>query len=165
MTDPTVLCAIDGQDARLTDACTARMCEAVTRAVEAEGIGRAALNILVTYAKEVRALNSSFRGIDATTDVLSFPANDLHCPLQQAMEEGFVPEYEDGRIALGDIAIDIDRAGEQAREFGNSLAEELAFLSVHGTLHLLGYDHIDPEEEKIMRQKQRIALGRQESRE
>ena len=161
MIEPEILCAIEAADAALSETCIARMRAAVEQAVRLEGIARAAVNIEVMDAAGVQALNREFRGIDATTDVLSFPANDLQKPLREMLAEGFAPEYEGEYIALGDIAIDQGRAAEQAREYGNTLEEEMAFLSVHGTLHLLGYDHIQPEDERVMRQKQRSALGRE----
>jgi probable rRNA maturation factor len=73
----------------------------------------------------------------------------------------YLEESENGdAIFLGEIYISIDKAREQAEEYGNTFLEELRFLTVHGTLHLLGYDHIEEEDELIMREKQRIALGR-----
>ncbi len=79
----------------------------------------------------IHALNSKHRGVDRPTDVLSFPLYD-----------GDFPEEECGiGASLGDIVISLERAEEQAREVGNSLLREVAFLTVHSTLHLLGFDH------------------------
>ncbi len=98
--------------------------------------------VLITDAEEIQRLNASYRNIDRVTDVLTFPAWEgeaILCP-----PDGY----------LGDIAICFERAAEQAEEYGHSLERELAFLSVHGTLHLLGYDHMQPEDEQKMFAKQ-----------
>jgi len=121
--------------------------------------------IMITTDEDVHKLNKEHRNVDAPTDVLSFPANDLDKPLAQKMEEGFEPEFDECEnvIVLGDIVISADTAARQAEEYGNTLIEELRFLAVHGALHLLGYDHMVAEDEMLMRQKQRIALGREEA--
>ena len=95
----------------------------------------------------IRGLNNEFRGIDRHTDVLSFPM----------YEDGDFDEAECAMGAvLGDIVISIDRAKEQAAELGNSLHREIAFLAIHSTLHLLGYDHErSSEEDEIQCSKQR----------
>ena len=93
---------------------------------------------MLTDLMGIRTLNSEFRNIDAATDVLTFPAWEGETLL--APPDGY----------LGDIAICIPRASEQAARFGHSLQRELMFLAVHGTLHLLGYDHMTPQDEKAM---------------
>ncbi len=82
----------------------------------------------------IRKLNKEYRGKDKATDVLSFPLYDFN------EEDDDVFEIEDS-VALGDIVISLERAREQAKEIGNSFIEEVAFLTIHSTLHLLGYDH------------------------
>lgn len=94
--------------------------------------------VLITDAEEIQRLNTSYRHIDRVTDVLTFPAwegDAILCP-----PDGY----------LGDIAICLERAQEQAEEYEHSLERELAFLSVHGALHLLGYDHMQPDDEQKM---------------
>ena len=102
--------------------------------------------------EEIRRLNKEFRQKDAATDVLSFPMLEFDA-------DGDVIDAEldtdDGFLLLGDIVIDAERARAQAEEYGHSMRRELAFLTVHSTLHLLGYDHVDdPEGERIMFAKQ-----------
>ena len=114
---------------------------AVETALESEGAS-GDVCVLVTDAEEIQRLNANYRGIDRVTDVLTFPAwegDSILCP-----PDGY----------LGDIAICYERAEEQAEEYGHSLERELAFLSVHGSLHLLGFDHMKQEDEKLMLRKQ-----------
>lgn len=139
-----------------------KICEAIRKAVEFavlnEGIEDAELSVAIADDEIIRALNREFREKDAATDVLSFPANDVVKPLKDMIDEGFEPEIgEGGAPFLGDIVISLDTATRQAEEYENTLEEEICFLAVHGTLHLLGYDHIEPEDETIMREKQREA--------
>ena len=100
-------------------------------------------NIIIVDNEYIHQLNKTYRGVDRPTDVISF-----------ALEDNGACETEFGRI-LGDIYISIVQARIQAKEYGHSLKRELAFLSIHGFLHLLGYDHMTEEEEKEM-------FGRQE---
>ena len=93
---------------------------------------------------EIQALNSEYRGIDRVTDVLSFP--------QFAALADEVPEV--GEICLGDVVICKDKAEAQAEEFGHSFERELVYLFVHSVLHLLGYDHEEENDKKIMRQRE-----------
>jgi len=105
------------------------------------------VSITITDNEEIRKLNRDYRGKDQPTDVLSF-----------ALEESGDGESEildaDMPRVLGDIIISLDKAREQAEEYGHSFMRELGFLAVHGFLHLLGYDHGTEEEEKIMFRKQ-----------
>ena len=99
---------------------------------------------LVTDA-EIWELNKRFRNVDRPTDVLSFPQEDE-------------TENEKGERLLGDIIISLERARAQAQEYGHSLRRELAFLTAHSMLHLLGYDHMDPESERDMFARQEAIL-------
>lgn len=101
--------------------------------------------------EEIRHINKQFRGIDRETDVLSFP--------QLTFEEGEEAEKnENGEIILGDIIISVEKAKAQAEEYGHSLKREIAFLTAHSMLHLMGYDHMTEEEEKDMFKRQRDIL-------
>ena len=100
----------------------------------------------------IQNLNRDYRGVDAPTDVLSFS-------LEESREEE--PAFEDLSAVkiLGDIVISLETASRQSEEYGHSLEREVAFLTVHGLLHLLGYDHQRPEEEAEMEQMQEVILG------
>lgn len=109
------------------------------------------VSVSIVSNEEIKQINHQFRKIDKATDVLSFP--------QLTFEEGEVAQVnENNEVILGDIIISIDRAKEQAAEYGHSLKREIAFLTVHSMLHLLGYDHMVPEEEKEMFKRQEEIL-------
>ena len=97
-------------------------------------------NVIIIDNEEIHKINREYRGIDRPTDVISFALED---------DKSMVLDEEAGRI-LGDIYISIDKCREQALEYGHSFLRELAFLSVHGFLHLNGYDHMKEEDEKVM---------------
>jgi len=115
-----------------------------------EGYGdEAEISLVFVDDAYIKGLNLHYRGIDRPTDVLSF-----------AMQEGVpVPSLEEG-IILGDVVISLQAAGRQAGEYGHSFQREAAYLTVHGLLHLLGYDHRDNEEQRVMRQKEEEILSR-----
>lgn len=97
----------------------------------------------------IRELNNEFREIDRETDVLSFPLGD---------DEGFEVDPDTDAILLGDIVISLEKAQSQAEEYGHGLRREVAFLVTHSLFHLLGYDHMTPEEEAEMFAKQEKVL-------
>ena len=100
----------------------------------------------------IKKLNGEFRNKDSATDVLSFPMYDFE-------EEDELPLNPDGSLSLGDIVVSLERAAEQAKEIGNSFEREVAFLVIHSTLHLLGYDHErsqDDEEAQCLAQREII---------
>lgn len=104
------------------------------------------ISVSIVGKEEIRALNAAHRKIDKETDVLSFP-------MYERVDSTFVPN---GRTLLGDIVICADIAASQARELEHSVPEEIAFLCIHSTLHLLGYDHVTSvEDEKDMCKRQR----------
>lgn len=111
--------------------------------------------VSVTFCdnEHIKELNKDYRNKDRATDVLSFPMYDID-ELDEAIEG-------DGPICIGDIVISLERAGEQANELGHSLIREVAFLVIHSTLHLLGYDHElskDDEEAQCLAQREIVEI-------
>lgn len=108
------------------------------------------VSIVLSDDEYIHALNLQYRGKDCATDVLSF-----------ALNEGEEPVVIDGpaEVLLGDIIISIETAARQAVEYGHTLERELAYLTVHGILHLLGYDHMTEEEKQEMRQEEEHVLS------
>lgn len=105
------------------------------------------VSITFVTNEAIREMNREYRDKDQPTDVISFALEELGEGEIEVVFEGMP------RI-LGDIIISIDRTKEQAEEYGHSFERELGFLAVHGFLHLLGYDHMEPEDEKVMFRKQ-----------
>lgn len=119
------------------------------------------VNVLLTGNEEIHEANKEFRGIDRPTDVLSFPMVDYEFPsdfscVDENPESYINPETDE--LLLGDIMISVDKVYEQANEYGHSREREFAFLIAHSMLHLLGYDHIDEAERKVMEEKQEAIL-------
>ncbi|MBO8168831.1 MAG: rRNA maturation RNase YbeY [Thermoanaerobacteraceae bacterium] len=112
---------------------------------------RAELSIILVDNEIIKDINSRYRGIDAPTDVISFALND------QSEEE--VPLHPGADWMLGDIYISVEKAREQSEEYGHSFERELAFLAVHGILHLLGYNHDTEQKRKGMRLKEEGVLA------
>ena len=104
-------------------------------------------SVIIVDNKRIHEINKEYRGIDRPTDVISF-----------ALEDNEEIEFDHYRV-LGDIYISIDKVKEQAKAYGHSEKRELAFLTIHGFLHLLGYDHMEPEDEKVMFGKQEEILN------
>lgn len=115
--------------------------------VKKEKLENAIFNIIIIDNPRIKEINRDYRKIDRETDVISF-----------ALEDSKDLEYKDFRL-LGDIYISIDKAISQSIEYNHSLLRELSFLSIHGLLHLLGYDHMKEEDEKIMFGKQEELLN------
>ena len=117
--------------------------------------------LLVTDEEEVHRMNLEYRGIDRTTDVLSFPAVDFPAEADFSSVKENEADYldpETGRLQLGDIVINASRVWEQAAEYGHSVRREFAFLVAHSMLHLCGYDHMTPEEAARMEARQEAVL-------
>lgn len=110
-------------------------------ALKRENLDNVEFDIIFVNNDKIHEINKNYRGVDRPTDVISF-----------ALEDNKTIEL-DHRL-LGDIYISIDKAHEQALEYGHSFKRELSFLSIHGLLHLLGYDHMKEEDEKVMFKKQ-----------
>ena len=100
------------------------------------------ISVSLVDNKFIHKINKEYRGIDRPTDVISFAFLDNED--RDALYKSKEP------VCLGDIYISVEKAKEQAEEYGHSISRELSFLFVHGLLHLLGYDHMNEEDEKIM---------------
>ena len=135
-----------------------RVCEEVLR--QEDFPQDAEVSLLVTDEGEVHRLNLEFRGIDRTTDVLSFPGLDFEDPalFEDNIDAGAI-NPENGCVMLGDIVINAQKVKEQAAEYGHSELREFAFLVAHSMLHLCGYDHMTLEEADVMEKRQEMALS------
>ena len=109
------------------------------------------ISIILTNPDNIRKYNSEYRNIDKETDVLSFPMFE---------REEIKNINTDIEEVLGDIIISIERVKEQAEEYGHSFERELAYMVVHGFYHLMGYDHMQEDEKKVMREKEEIVLSK-----
>ena len=119
------------------------------------------INLLLTGYAEIRETNRTFRDIDRETDVLSFPSVDFQIPAGYDIIDENADAYfnpDSGELMLGDIMICVPRLREQAKEYGHGEKREFAFLIAHSMLHLLGYDHMEPEEAAVMEEKQEQVL-------
>lgn len=125
---------------------TKKIYELLAFALKREKLENVEFNIIFVDSDTIHEINRNYRHVDRVTDVISFALED---------NETITLDH---RI-LGDIYICVERAEEQAKEYGHSFLRELAFLSIHGLLHLLGYDHMEKEEEKIMFSKQEDILN------
>lgn len=116
---------------------------------ELYGVENGEVSVTLTNNEYIHTLNKQYRGIDRPTDVLSF-----------ALNESKEPDVEDGPDVnvLGDLVISVERAKEQAADYGHSVKREIAFLTVHGMLHLLGYDHMEEEDRIEMEAEQRFVM-------
>lgn len=126
-----------------------RCCHAVLQTEQFEG--SAEVDVSLVDNEEIRLINREHRKIDAVTDVLSFPLG----------ENGVYDlNPKTGAYMLGDIVLSIERAGEQAKEFGHTFQREVGYLTVHSMLHLLGYDHVNGGMEALqMREKEEIIMN------
>lgn len=133
--------------------------KAARAALGAEGIAiSTVISVLLTDDEGMRRINLEFRGVDKPTDVLSFPQNEF-------APGGFDPgiaekDRETDAILLGDIAISLPRARAQGEAYGHGPEHEIMYLTVHGVLHLLGYDHLDEGEmKKQMREREKSVMS------
>lgn len=125
--------------------------------MKSEGLDKAyEVSVLIVDDEEIREINSEHRDIDKSTDVLSFPMAEFENG-ELISDEGDY-DLELGELMLGDIIISAETAKRQAEEYGHSFEREIAFLTAHSCFHLLGYDHMEEEEEKIMIDKQENIL-------
>jgi len=116
--------------------------------VEKLSLDNCVFNVIFINDEEIRNLNKTYRDIDRKTDVISFALEDYNDNIKDSIIR-----------VLGDIYISIDTAYEQASMYGHSKEREVCFLTTHGILHLLGYDHMEEDDEKIMFEKQEELLN------
>ena len=130
----------------VSDEIRRKMGQAAVYAVQLENLDEQRCELSVTFVDldEIHELNKIHRGVDSPTDVLSFPQFEDVC--EEAPEEG--------EICLGDVVICRDKAAQQAEEFGHSFEREILYLFVHSVLHLLGYDHMEDDEKRVMRTRE-----------
>ena len=120
----------------------------------------AQINLVLTDNEEIKRVNTEFRNIQAPTDVLSFPMIPFETPGDYDIveEDESYFDLDTDELLLGDIMISVDKVFAQAEEYGHSVTREFSFLVAHSMLHLLGYDHMTPEEASVMETKQAKAL-------
>ena len=138
------------EDIRPDDQTAATMEAAAIAALEGEGIDPSFASISVSFVDkaEIRRLNKEYRGVDKTTDVLSFPAFEVGAiPAEEELEE-------DEELALGDVVICEEVCRRQAEEYGHSEEREIIYLFVHSVFHLLGYDHETEDDKQDMRARE-----------
>ena len=123
--------------------------KALSLILESEGVDEDGAEVSVSFVSsdKIRELNREYRDVDSVTDVLSFPQFET-------VDELIESEEDTGVAELGDVVICMDRAKSQAEEFGHPLKREVIYLFVHSILHLLGYDHMEEDEKKIMRARE-----------
>lgn len=135
----------------------------VATALAAQGIEQPAeVGITITDDATIQEMNRQYRGVDAPTDVLAFPLLEPWEIRPQGARPPAGPRFvapPDGILHLGDVVVSLPRAREQAAEFGHSLERELSYLIIHGILHLLGYDHQEPDEQREMREREEAILA------
>ena len=146
-------------DVEAPEALTRQMERVIAAALEAEGVDvPCEINVLLTDDEGIRRINLDMREVDRPTDVLSFPMFELEPGVPPAGEDYLDPAT--GLCPLGDMCISLERAEEQAKEFGHSVEREICYLTVHSVLHLLGYDHLDEGPMKAqMREREEKILG------
>ena len=144
-------------DVDIPEGLTDRMEGVITAALSAEGVNLPCeISVLLTDDEGIHQINREMRGVDRPTDVLSFPMFEL--------EPGVPPEGEEyldmdsDLCPLGDMCISLERAEEQAGEFGHSVEREICYLTVHSVLHLLGYDHLDEGPMKVQMRAREEAI-------
>ena len=134
------------QKASNIEAVIRKVCDEVSRVY---GLEEDEMSILLCDNAKIHELNKEYRGIDRPTDVLSFALNerDYNCSQEEELH------------LLGDMIISLERTREQAIEYGHSFERELAYLTTHSCLHILGYDHMNDEDKKEMRTEEEFILG------
>ena len=131
------------------------------------------INVILTTPENIQEINNDFRGINKQTDVLSFPMfekEDLEKIIKNNKKQNHIPNEinnndeinNNSENILGDIVISIQRVEEQSKEYNHSFERELSYMVVHGFYHLMGYDHMEENDKKQMREKEELVLKKLE---
>ncbi|MBU3159135.1 rRNA maturation RNase YbeY [Clostridium frigoris] len=121
------------------------------------------VSVIFIDNEEIRKINKKHREIDKITDVLSFPM--LNYPENKVFKEVYInykfdqSDLYDDKLVIGDVALSLEKSKEQSEEFGHSFIRECAYLTVHSVLHLLGYDHMEETQKKVMRKREEEILN------
>ena len=170
----------EGREEMMSEETLERLKEAAERCLCMEGFAgetdRMALSLTLAGEEEIREMNREYRGVDRVTDVLSFPMFDGEEDIREALGAGAdgeageeIPgdeavcggpeaEIPEAQIPLGDVVLCREKIRQQAVEYGHSEERELVYLFVHSLLHLLGFDHMDEDEKKVMREKEEAVM-------
>lgn len=131
-------------DIEITDEIKSLVEKSIASVLKVEGLDdEVEVSVSFVGDEEIKNLNRDYRGVDKSTDVLSFPMDD---------------EFIIDKRILGDVIINTRRVMEQAEELGHSRERELSYLTVHSILHLLGYDHMEEEDKRKMREREKLAM-------
>ena len=141
----------------LTDELLSKVKTYMEKTLTAENVDFEKRDVEIDYSwvtpETIRTLNRDYRDNDSETDVLSFPQYNL------PEEADLVFKPSDMPLLLGDVIVSPSRAAEQGEVYGTGFEREICYLTVHSVLHLLGYDHIDPEDKIIMRSREKLIMG------
>ena len=121
---------------------------------------RYSVELLFVGEKRIKDTNRAFRGVDRVTDILSFPTTEVYAGDLPKREDYPYEVDEDGNLFLGSLMVCNKRVKQQAKEFGHSEEREINYLLCHGMLHLFGYDHINEEDKRKMREKEEAVMAR-----
>ena len=154
------ICEIIHKDIEKNEKYESTIKEVVKECFKTEGLDKTNLYISITLTnpEEIEKINKQYRNIDKATDVLSFPMFEKEDLEKFLVENSKVSDVNTQVDILGDIVISIPKVYEQAEEYGHSFERELAYMVVHGFYHLMGYDHMEEADKKIMRQKEENVL-------
>jgi probable rRNA maturation factor len=151
MQSPDILMMDQQDQIEVSDVLLKKVREVIEATLEYEGIDALCeVSLVFVDNAQIHEMNRDYRGKDQPTDVLSFPQYEKISQLEIYPDE----------LALGDIVISLERASEQAREYGHSIEREICYLTAHSMFHLFGYDHDTDENTKIMRSHEEAVLGK-----
>jgi probable rRNA maturation factor len=118
------------------------------------------VELTIVSGDDIKKINAETRNVDSVTDVLSFPNLDINQLPKKKKDYPMDIDFDTNRVILGEIVICYDRILEQAKEYGHSEEREAAYLTLHGILHLLGFDHMDEQDKAVMRKHEEEILNK-----